>query len=241
MGTIVLARWLKRGDRHISIGERVSGLIFLASLLALVVPQRGLIVVAGAMFNPGVVAALAAVVSILRVFDLVGESAGRVFSTEMARNPRHIGTQLYALPWALAALLAAGVLVCLPTLVHRFYGGRYDNALPLLPWLVAAAAFRLIEIVPRGFLAYLAPARLLQRFAAVQCGAAVAGVTLMVIGAVRFGVTGLVSAAAVVAAARLGISYLFIIPLRPARARSVAAGEGLIVEPLEIRREEPPI
>jgi hypothetical protein len=241
LGTAVLARSLPRGQRHISIRERVSGLVFLASLLALVVPQRGLIVVAGALLEPGALAALAAVISILRVFDLVGESAGRVFSTEMARNSRRIGPQLHALPWILAALLTAAVLIALPPVVHRFYSGRYDIALPLLPWLVAAAAFRLIEIVPRGFLAYLAPARLLHRFAAVQCAAAVGGIVLMVIATTGFGMKGLVSAAAAIAAARLGVSYLFLIPLGRGQSASARTAQDVMVEPLEIGGEEPPI
>src|SRR5205085_11573208 len=97
-------RWLKRGEARITLRQRLSGLVFLAALLALVVPQRGMIVVAGAMLNPAAVAALAALVSILRVFDLVGESAGRVFATEMARHSRRIGAGLFAAPWLFAGL-----------------------------------------------------------------------------------------------------------------------------------------
>ena len=237
LGALLLTRWLKRGEVQITFRERVSGLVFLASLLALVVPQRGLIVVAGAMLDPGTVAALAAVVSILRVFDLVGESAGRVFSTEMARHSRHISGELYALPWLLAGSMAAAVLFGLPAVLHRFYGGRYDLALPLVPWLVAAAALRLVEVVPRGFLFYLAPSRLLHRFAAAQSAAATVGIVLMVISTLRFGVKGLVWVAALISLARLGISYLFVIPLRP----SAVSAERLVIEPVESSGQEPPI
>jgi len=159
LGGVLLARRLARGQSRINLRQRVSGLIFLASILALLVPQRGLIVVAGAMLSAEKVAALAALASILRIFDLVGEPAGRVFSTEMARHPRAISSGLLLAPWLLAGFLSAALLVALPPMAHYFYAGRYDAALGLLKWLVLAGALRFVEIVPRGFLAYLAPAR----------------------------------------------------------------------------------
>jgi len=240
LGAILLSRWLKRGQFHITLRQRISGLVFLAFLFALVVPQRGLLVVAGAMLNPATVASLAALVSILRVFDLIGDSAGRVFSTEAARNSERISAGLFAGPWLLATLLAAGLLFILPTVVHRFYGGRYDMALPLLPWLVAAAVLRLVEVVPRGFLAYRASQRLLRQFASMQCAAAIIGIVLMVTGASRFGMKGLVVAAALIAAGRLAISYSFLIPLRKGLAVS-ATSKDIGVEPVEIGGEETPV
>jgi hypothetical protein len=211
-------------------------------MLAIVVPQRGMVVVAGAMLNASTVAALAAMATILRVFDLVGDSAGRVFSTEMARSSRRINAGLFAAPWFLAGLLTVTTFVGLPPIAHRFYGGRYDLVLPFLPWLIVAAAARFIEIVPRGFLAYLGSTRLLNRFAAVQCIAAIGGVALMVGWTWSYGVEGLARAAALIAAARLLISYLFIIPLcREDASTSSAALNRLTVEPLETRDQEPPV
>ena len=241
LGAFLLARWLRRGPQQITLRQRISGLVFLATVLALVVPQRGLLVVAGAMLKPETVAALAAVVSILRVFDLVGESAGRVFSTEMARHSRSLTAGLLAAPWLLGASMGAAVLIGLPAVIHRFYGGRYDEALPLLPWLVLAAAFRLVEMIPRGFLAYLAPASLLNRFAAVQCATAVAGIALMVLWTARTGINGLVWAATLVAAVRLTISYFFLITLRAMPPALATAGKDLVVEPVEVGGEETPV
>ena len=241
LGAILLGRWLVRGQVPITLRQRVSGLIFLASLLALVVPQRGLVVVAGAMLNPVTVAALAALVSILRVFDLVGEAVGRVFSTEMARHSRRLNPGLLAAPWLLAGSIALAVMVLLPAAIHHFYGGRYDIALPLLPWLVAAAGLRFVEMVPRGFLAYLAPAGLLRRFAALQCIGAVGGVVLMVVWTAHYGVKGIVWGAALIAAARVGVSYSFLVYLRWKETDSPAGSEDVVVEPLEARGEQPPV
>lgn len=234
LGALLLRRWLPRGTLRITFRQRLTGLVFLATLLSVVVTQRGLLVVAGALLTPENVAALAAVVSILRVFDLVGESAGRVFSTEMARHSKAIGPGLMVAPWLLAAMLAAVVLMGLPTVVHQFYGGRYDAALPFLPWLVAAAGLRFVEVVPRGFLAYVAPPSLLNRFAAVQCITAVVGIALLVLWTRSHGMYGLVCAAASIAAARLAISYLFTGLLR-------VPVKNVVVEPLEIRSEETPV
>jgi hypothetical protein len=241
VGGILLARRLERGQGRITIWQRVSGLIFLASILALLVPQRGLIVVAGAMLSPEKVAALAALASILRVFDLVGEPAGRVFSTEMARHPRVISRGLLMAPWLLAGLISAVLLVALPPVAHYFYAGRYDAALGLVNWLVVAGALRFVEIVPRGFLAYLAPARSFKWYTAVQCGCAVAGLVLMVKWTADYGLNGTVWAGALIAAARVGISYLFFAMVQRARTGSVTAGEGFVIEPIETGGEEPPV
>ena len=74
----------------------------------------------------------------------------------MARHPRVISHGLLVAPWLLAGLISAVLLVALPPVVHHFYAGRYDAALGLVNWLVVAGALRFVEIVPRGFLAYLA-------------------------------------------------------------------------------------
>jgi hypothetical protein len=240
LGALLMRRWLDRGPNQITLSQRVTGLVFLASLLALVVPQRGVIVIAGALVQPGAVAALAALFSILRVFDLIGESVGRVFSTEMAQHSARLNAGLLVAPWILGGLLSIAVLVALPPIVHRFYSGRYDLALPLLPWLVGAAAFRLVEMVPRGFIGYLAPPRTLHQFAGTQCAAAIAGILLMVVWTRTSNLDGLVRAAAVISFIRLVISYGFVIPLRRGTA-SRPVGENVSVEPLQAGSEELPV
>lgn len=241
LGGILLARRLERGKRRITLHQRLSGLIFLASILALLVPQRGLIVVAGAMLSPENVAALAAIASILRVFDLVGEPAGRVFSTEMARHPRAVNLGLVVAPWLLAGLISAVLLVALPPVAHYFYAGRYDAALGLLNWLVVAGALRFVEIVPRGFLYYLAPARTFNWYTALQCGCAVAGLALMVKWTGDYGLYGTVWAGALISAARLGVSYVFFARVQRLDPASMTAGQGLVIESLEAGGEEPPV
>ena len=58
-----------------------------------------------------------------------------------------------------------------------FLCGRYDAALPLLPWSGAAGALRFVEVVPRGFAFYLAPtASRCNGFAAVQSVVAIGGI-----------------------------------------------------------------
>jgi hypothetical protein len=241
LGGILLARRLTPGRNQISLRQRATGLIFLASILALLVPQRGQIVVAGAMLSAEKVAALAALASILRVFDLVGEPAGRVFSTEMARHPRAVSPGLLFAPWLLAGLLSAALLVALPPVAHYFYAGRYDSALGLLGWLVLAGALRFVEIVPRGFLAYLAPARSFNFYAAAHCGWAVAGLVLMVKWTGDSGLHGTVVAGALIAAGRVAISYLFYATVPRLTTGSAIAGEGVVVKAFETGGEESPV
>jgi hypothetical protein len=235
-GARLLLQRLERGRAQITLRQRFHGLVFLASNIALLVPQRGLIVVAGAILAPESVAALAALMALLRVFDLVGDPAGRVFSTEMAQHPQRISFGLFAAPWLFAAIVSGGVLTLLPPLTHQFYSGRYDFVLPFLPWLVVAAALRFVEIVPRGVLGYLASGPLLRRFSAIQCTVAVAGLALMAKWTVDHGFWGIVYAYTLIAAARGIVSYLFLgRVLKSARNAdaSTETGERFVIEPLE--------
>lgn len=244
LGAGLLWRRIERGRERITWRQRFHGLVFLVSNVAVLIPQRGLIVVAGAMLAPGNVAALAALVALLRVFELVGDPAGRVFSTEMARHSHRISFGLFAAPWLLAVLLSAAVMIVIPPLTHEFYSGRYDFAVPFLSWLVLAAALRFVEIVPRGVLGYLASRPLLNRFSVIQCVVAVAGIILMLKWTVDYGFAGILYANTLIAAVRTIVSYVFLArALRSARRTdpSVETGERIFVEPFEAGGEEPPI
>lgn len=238
LGIWLLGRKLERGMAAITFRERLSGFAFLIALVAIIATQRGMITVAGAILTPERVAALAALIVLLRVFDLIGEPAGRVFSTEMARNPRTLTFGMLAAPWLLAGILSIALLVALPPVVRYFYAGRYNAVLPLLPWLVLAAALRFIEIVPRGFAFYLAPTRSLNWFVAAQLIIAVIGLALMVRWTQTHNLRGTVWAGALIAAVRVTASYLFFAQVRAQSAHGV---ENVAVENLEITREEPPV
>jgi hypothetical protein len=241
--TVLLSLWLlahrlERGRATITFKQRIPGLTFLIAIVAIIATQRGMIAVAGAILTPERIAALAALIVLLRVFDLVGEPAGRVFSTEMARNPRAVTPALLAAPWLLAAILSGILLVALPPAARYFYAGRYDAALPLLPWLVVAGGLRFVEIVPRGFAFYLAPTRSLNWFAAVQSVVAIIGLALMVKWTQEYDLRGTVWAGAIIAVARVAVSYFFFVQVR---RRSAAGSKRLVVEGFEIASEEPPV
>jgi hypothetical protein len=234
----LLGRRLDRGRAAITLKQRLPGFTFLIAIVAIIATQRGMIAVAGAILTPERIAALAALIVLLRVFDLIGEPAGRVFATEMARDPRAITPALLATPWLLAGILSALLLVALPPAVRHFYAGRYDAALPLLPWLVAAGALRFAEVVPRGFAFYLAPTSSLHWFAAVQSVVAIVGLALMVKWTQDYNLRGTVWAGALIAAMRLVASYIFFAHVRN---KSPSGRESLSVEGLEIASEEPPV
>ena len=117
-------RRLERGREAITLKQRLPGFTFLVAIVAIIATQRGMITVAGAILTPERIAALAALIVLLRVFDLVGEPAGRVFATEMVREPHAITPALLATPWMLAGILSAVLLVALPPAVRHFYAGR---------------------------------------------------------------------------------------------------------------------
>jgi hypothetical protein len=234
----LLARRLERGRAAITFKQRIPGFAFLIAVAAIIATQRGMIAVAGAILTPERIAGLAALIVLLRVYDLIGEPTGRVFSTEMARNPRAITPSLLLAPWLLAAILSAALLVVLPPAARYFYAGRYDAALPLLPWLVAAGALRFVELVPRGYAFYLAPTKSLHWFAAVQSLVAIGGIALMVNWTHDYELRGTVWAGALIAALRVTASYIFFAHVH---SKSAIARKDLDVERLEIAGEKPPV
>jgi hypothetical protein len=234
----LLRRQLERGRTAITFKQRLPGFTFLVAVVAIIATQRGMIAVAGAVLTPEKIAALAALVVLLRVFDLVGEPTGRVFATEMARDSRAITPAMLAAPWLMAGVLSALLLIALPPAVRHFYAGRYDAALPLLPWLIAAGALRFVEIVPRGFAFYLAATRSIYWFGIVQSMVAIAGLALMVKWTKDYNSRGTVWAAALIAAVRVGASYVFFAHIR---TRSDGGRENLEVKGLEIAGQEPPV
>jgi hypothetical protein len=135
-------------------------------------------------------------------------------------------------------------MIVIPPLTHQFYSGRYDFAVPFLPWLVLAAALRFVEIVPRGVLGYLASPPLLNRFSVVQCAVAIIGIIIMLKWTADYGFAGILYAYTLIAVVRTIVSYIFLArALQPARRTdpSVETGERIFVEPFEAGGEEPPI
>jgi hypothetical protein len=131
-----------------------------------------------------------------------------------------------------------------PQLTHHFYAGRYDFAVPFLPWLVLAAALRLVEIVPRGVLGYLASQPILNRFSFIQCAIAIGGIVLMMTWTVDHGFSGILYAYTVIAAARTIVSYLFlgkVLKVSRQTDTSAETGERVLVEPFQAGGQEPPI
>jgi hypothetical protein len=244
--TVAFSVWLladqrERGRARITFKQRLPGLIFLVGVLGIVATQRGMITVAGAIVPPERVASLAALLVLLRVFDLIGEPSGRVFSTEMARDPRAINRGLLAAPWLIAGILSLGLLALLPPLARHFYAGRYDAALPLLPWLVVAGALRFVEIVPRGAIFYLASTRSLNGFAIVQSVVAVVGLAIMVQWTQSYDLHGTVWAGAMIAAVRVAVSYFFFARIFRRNRESSTSTDDLLIKPVEIGGEEPPV
>ena len=240
-GAVLLARTIESGSAQINLRERFAGLIFVVSVIAIVVPQRGLIVVSGALLDNHSVAALAALLGLLRVYDLIGDPAGRVFATEGARHPDALGRSLFVAPWLLAAAVSLPLFAAMPPLVRQFYAGRYDSALPLLPWLLLAGALRLVETVPRGLLGYTAPQSLLNRYGTVQVVIALLGLAVMVKLGHDYGISGIAWSAPVIAAARLGCSYFFLQRLTVHAQSSGDPRERLVVKRFEASGQESPI
>lgn len=204
-----LRRQMPTGTLRTSWRQRMGGLVFLASALGLLLPERGLIALAGVHLSPVEIAALVALGSFLRVFDLVGDAGGRVAAREMARGDRP-GRRWLLLPLPVALGLAVAAWLALPSMVHLLFRGRYDAVIPLIPWLAAAAALRLAEVVPRTYLVFAGSERALHRSTTAHFLVALAGIALAMGWIAREGLPAVAYAALLIAAARLAVSYAFV-------------------------------
>ena len=86
----LLGRRLERGRAAITLKQRLPGFTFLIAIVAIIATQRGMITVAGAILTPERIAALAALIVLLRVFDLVWRTGwSRFLHGNGARSARH--------------------------------------------------------------------------------------------------------------------------------------------------------
>lgn len=135
IATLILLRSLPIGAQRISRSQRLSGTAFLASSATDLLPEQGLIAVAGRILPLNQVASFAAVAVLTRPFRLLRNVLAMILAPDLVRFRRSSYRRLLAGIWglALACGLAAAILV--PPIATRFYGGRYQEALAWIPYL----------------------------------------------------------------------------------------------------------
>lgn len=204
-----LTRLLRRGPIRISLRERFEGLVFFASTTVALMPDQGVVVIAGALMTPERLAPYAAMAVLLRPFRLVTQVLSAIMTPELIRRERPNYRGLLIGLWTLAIVAALATILLGPPLARWIYEGRYEEGLGIIPLLALVGALQLTAVLPKsdltGKAAMATFRRLVFSLVGVMAGIAAFGVLLIS----RFGVLGMAATAFSLQAARSLLAYGF--------------------------------
>jgi O-antigen/teichoic acid export membrane protein len=204
-----LTQVLRRGSIRISLRERFEGLVFFASTAIALMPDPGVVVIAGALVTPERLAAYAAMAVLLRPFRLVTQVLSAIMTPELIRRERPNYRGLLIGLWALAIAAALATVIFGPHLARWIYEGRYEEGVRIIPLLALVGALQLTAILPKSDLTGKAAMRTFRRLIYSLMGVmgvlAAIGVALIS----RFGLIGIASTALILQAARSLLAYGF--------------------------------
>lgn len=158
-----LGRLLRRGLARISLRDRFEGLAFFASNSLALLPDQGVVAIAGALISPDRLATYAAMAILLRPFRLVTQVISGVMTPELIRRERPNYRGLLIGVWSLAVGGSLATILLGPAIARWAYGGRYAEGLELIPLLAAVGGLQVMAILPKSDLTGRASMRTFQR------------------------------------------------------------------------------
>jgi O-antigen/teichoic acid export membrane protein len=205
----LLSRLVPSGITSLSLRSRLQGLVFLASSSSSLIPEQGLIAIAGIMIAPEALAIYAALALLLRGFEFLADVMSKVLSTELLkREIPNYGNLFIGLVVMILGMGAVAV-VATPTVSRWIYAGRYDHGAGLIGWLVLAGMFRLSETLPRGYITGHASDKQLRSVISARILIGLVGAILGVVLISKLGLIGLASSRAGIYLARSLAGYYY--------------------------------
>jgi O-antigen/teichoic acid export membrane protein len=209
IGIAILLRVLPAGARRISGRERLNGAVFMGTLVTDLLPDQGLIAVAGKILPLGQVAAFAAVAIFIRPFRLVRGILAMILTPDLLRYRRASYRKLVTGVWTLALLCGLATAVLIPPLASRFYGDRYQEAIGWIP-IMALAGVLLVGVVPaRSDLAARSPIGTMGGFALAYFGSMMVSLGIGIAGMLTWGAAFLPFAVVLLQATECAVGYGF--------------------------------
>ena len=209
LALLLLLRVLGRGRLRISSKQRIEGLAFMVTGTTNLLSDQGLIAVAGRILPLDQLAAFAAVAVLMRPFRLLRGILAMILAPDLVRFRRLSYGRLLAGLWGLALFCGVAAAILVPPIATRFYGGRYEEAMSLIPYLAVAGALLVAVVLPRADLAVRAPIRIVNRFAMTYLFAMLASLTMSVSGMYRWGAVFLAVAVVLLQLTETGVAYAF--------------------------------
>jgi O-antigen/teichoic acid export membrane protein len=203
----LLSRHIVRGSLRISMKDRLVGVWFLGTQLTSLLPEEGLIAIAGLLLNPAQLATYGAVSVLLGPFRIVADVFRRVFITELLQKDRPASSRVTTGLCGLSVGLGVAAAVLGGPVIHLIYSGRYDEGINFVPWLALAGTLMLAETLPRSHIIGRAPRPVLSR---MILGHSITGIVGAFAGyGLTAGMAGLGTsiAAALISGGRSAVSY----------------------------------
>jgi len=209
LGTYLLRRFLSRGTLRLTRRQRFEGLAFTAMAFADLLPEQGLISVAGRILPVSQVAAFAAVAVLAQPFRLLRGVLGMILAPDLVRYRRPSYRKLLAGVWGLGLACGIAIAILGPPIASRLYDGRYQDAVAWIPYLAMAGVLLLGGMTPRIDLSVRAPFQYVNRFAAGYLASVVFALILSLAGMRASGAAFLPAAVVLLQATACAVSYAF--------------------------------
>jgi hypothetical protein len=229
-GLAILQRVLPAGPKRISARQRLDGAAFMATTGTDLLPDQGLIAVAGKILPISQVAAFAAIAVLIRPFRLIRAILGMILAPDLLRFRRSSYKKLIAGVWILALGCGLAAAVLLPPLASRFYGDRYQEAIAWIPYMAVAGVLLVGAIPARADLAVRSPIRTMGWFALAYLGAMLICLGMGIAGMLAAGAVFLPITVVLLQLTECAVSYSFWLRFRRREAGGSGLPEQLAVE-----------
>ncbi len=198
-----------RGATAIDWRVRWHGVGFGALAITHLLPDQGLVIIAGAAVAPEELAAYAALSVLVRPIVLVRSVLQPLLAVEIVRRPQLRGGRVAVGVWAGTITLTGVAIIAGPAAASFVYGGRYDELSGLVVPLAVASGLLLGEVLPRSYVVGRAAQARLNQYVLVQLAIAGLGAAVAVMAAVTYGVTGVAWAGVGIAGFRVTAAYAY--------------------------------
>jgi hypothetical protein len=214
LGMLALKLYLPTGLNHISALERRESFDLAILVMAHLLLDPGLIVIAGRQLSYPLIAGLGAYINLLGPFLLVWSILTQTISVEFGRNPSFPKRKILLTLWG--ALIPIFVLssAILPGLADILYKGRYNDIQAIALPISLIGGLLITETVPRGFVAAVADSPTLKRYIRAQVLVTLVAGGLEILLVNLFGVYGAAWTGAILMLGRNIVGYSYFLMVR---------------------------
>ncbi len=151
-GIVFTTKKIPRGSQCINLAKRYYGYNLLLFSLGQLIILDGLIVLAGKLFQPAIVAAYAAMALLIKPFYLIQNVIFKIVYVETAINKKFPHKKVIQFIFLISIAITAGLIIFHDQIAELIYRQKFNNYYNLLIPLFIIAFLLITESFPRGFI-----------------------------------------------------------------------------------------